>query len=132
MPCGFLLLQLIGQVLVQSVQALFPERAVLRDPVGGRAERLGVEAAVMDASFAAPLEEPGFFENLQVPRDGGQRDVERLRKIGHADLTEREASKDGAPGRICERGEGSVERGGIVNHQVNNIGGPLRLSSLAF
>jgi len=110
---------LLGQVLVKPVESLLPEGAVLRDPVGGRAERLGVEAAVMDASFAAPLEQPGFFENFQVSRNRGKRDIEGFREIGHADLAEREASKYGAPGRICERGEGSVERGGIVNHQVN-------------
>jgi hypothetical protein len=66
-------------------------------------------AAVVDASFAAPLEEPGFFENFQVPRHRGKRDVERLREIGHARFPECESREDGAPGWVRERGERAVE-----------------------
>jgi hypothetical protein len=111
MPWGFLLLQLIGQVLVQSVEALFPERSVLRDPVGGRAERFGVEAAVVDAALAAPLEEPGVLENFQVPGNRGQRNVERPRELGDVGFPEREAGEDGAASRIRQGRKRSVERG---------------------
>lgn len=90
---------------MQSVEAPLPEGAVLRDPVGSRAERLGVEAAVVDASFAAPLEQPGFFENLQVPRDSGQRDVKGIGEIGDARFPESEAAEDRTPGRVRERRE---------------------------
>jgi hypothetical protein len=100
---------MIGQVFVEPVEALFPEVAVLRDPVRGRAERFRIEPAVMNTPFASPLEEPGFFENSHVPRNGGKRDVERLREIGHADLAERQAGEDGPSRGIGQRRECPVE-----------------------
>jgi hypothetical protein len=116
MPWGFLLLQLIRQVFVQSVEALLPEHAVLRDPVGGRAERSGLEAAVVDASLAAPLEEPGFLEHPEVLRDRRQGDIKGLRELGDAGFPEREPREDGATRRIRERREGAIEGARIVNH----------------
>jgi hypothetical protein len=109
MPWGFLLLQRIGQVLVQSVEGLFPERAMLRDPVGGGGERFRIEATAVDASFASALQETGVFENSQVFRDGGQRHIEGLREVGDAGFSKREASEDGAPRRVGESRERSVE-----------------------
>lgn len=101
---------------MQSVEALLPEHAVLRDPVGGRAERSGIEATVVKAPFAAPLQEPRLFEDLHVLRDRGQRDVEGFRELGDASFSEREAGEDGAARRIRERPESLIEGGGIVNH----------------
>ena len=101
---------------MQSVEGLFPERAVLRDPVGGRAEWSGIEATVVNAPFTAPLQEPGLFEDLQVFRDRGQRDVEGFRELGDASFSEREAGEDRAARRIRERREGLIEGGRIVNH----------------
>jgi hypothetical protein len=71
MPWGFLLLHSIGQVFVKAVEALLPERAVLLDPVGGGVQGSGIEPAVVDAPLAPPLEQPGVFENFQVPGDRG-------------------------------------------------------------
>lgn len=82
---------------------------MLRDPVGGRAERFRVEPAVVDAPLAAPFQEPGLLEDLQVLRDCGQRDVERLRQVGDARFPEREAREDGAASRVGECRERSVE-----------------------
>jgi hypothetical protein len=81
MPWGFLLLHSIGQVFVKSVEVLLPECAVLRDPAGGGVERGGVEPAVVDAPLAPPLEQPGVLQDLQVPGDRGQRNVERRREL---------------------------------------------------
>ncbi len=102
---------MIGQIFVEPVEALFPEGAVSRDPVGGRAEWFRIETAVMDAPFATPLEEAGFFENSHVPRNGGKRDVERLCEIGHADLAGRQTGEDRPSRGVGQRRESSVERG---------------------
>src|SRR5581483_2786671 len=48
----FLLFLQLLQVFVQSVEALFPEFAVVIDPVGGFLERAGVEAAGAPLRFA--------------------------------------------------------------------------------
>jgi len=70
MPCFFLLV--LVQILLESVEALFPEGAVMGDPVGRRRERLRIEAAVVDPPLATLLDEPGLLQDFQVLRDGGQ------------------------------------------------------------
>jgi hypothetical protein len=67
---------------VESVEGLLPERAVLRDPVGGGGERTGIESAMMDPSLLALLDEPGLLQNFQVLRNGGQRHVEWFGEVG--------------------------------------------------
>jgi hypothetical protein len=49
---------------VESVEGFLPERAVLRDPVGGGGERTGIQSAMMDAPVAPLLDEPRFLEDL--------------------------------------------------------------------
>jgi hypothetical protein len=118
-PLGFLLLQPIGQVFMESVEALFPEGAMLGDPVGGGVQWPRIEAAAVNSSLAAALHKPGLFQDFQVLRDSGERHVERLREVRDARLAEREPREDGATRRIREGGERPVERAQIVNHQVN-------------
>jgi len=100
---GFLLLQLIGQVFMESVEALFPVGAMQGDPVGGGREGLWIEAAVVNAPIAAALHEPGLFQDFQMLRYPGQRHVERLREVRDTCLAEREPREDGAPRRVGER-----------------------------
>jgi hypothetical protein len=100
---GFLLLQLIGQVFMKPVEALFPEGAMLGDPVGSGREGPWIEAAAVHSSLPAPLHEPGLFQDFQVLRDRGQRHVERLREVRDARLAESEPREDGAPRRVGER-----------------------------
>jgi hypothetical protein len=116
---GFLLLQLIGQIFMESVEALFPEGAMMCDPVGGGVQWPRIETAAVNSSLPAALHEPGLFQDFQVLRDRGQRHVERLREIRDARLAEREPREDGATRRVGKGGERPVERAQIVNHIVN-------------
>ena len=106
----------MAQVLGESVEALFPEGAVVRDPVGGGRKRFRVETTVVDPPLAAALDESRLFENPDVPRDGGQRDIEGLGEVGDPGLSERQPREDGPPCRVREGREGSIERPEIVNH----------------
>jgi len=74
---------------------------------------------MVDPPLFAPRDESRLFQDLQVLRDRGERDVERLRELGDSELAERESSQDRAPRRIGERAERPVEGLGIVNHLVN-------------
>jgi hypothetical protein len=105
----FLFLLVLGQVLVETVEALFPEGAVLRDPVGGRRQGLRIETAVVDPPLAALLDEPGVLQHFQVLRDCGQRHLEGRSKVGHAGLSEREPREDSAARRVRESGKRSIE-----------------------
>lgn len=94
---------------METVEGLLPERAVLCDPVGGGREGLRVQPAVVNPPLFAFLHEPGVLENLQVLRNRGQRDLEGLGEVGHAELAEGEPGENRAPCRIGERGERAVE-----------------------
>jgi hypothetical protein len=106
----------MAQVLGESVEALFPEGAVVRDPVGGGRERFRIDTAVVDPPLAAALEESCLFENPDVLRDGGQRDIEGPGEVGDPGLSEGQPREDGPPGRVRKGREGAIERPGIVNH----------------
>ena len=93
---------------MKSVETLFPERAMLLDPVGGGPERSGLQPAVVDASLAPPLEQPGVLEDFQVPGDRGQRHIEGRRELRDGELFEGEPGEDCAPDGIGESGEGAV------------------------
>jgi hypothetical protein len=74
---------------------------------------------VVDPTLFAPGEQPRFLQDLQVLRDRGERDVERLGELGDAELARRQSRQDRAPRRIGKGTEGPVEALGIVNHLVN-------------
>src|SRR6266566_1948604 len=66
-----------GQIVVQSVEALFPELPVIFDPIGGGPERRRVEPAGSPLRFAAARNEPGALQHLQMLRHRGQAHRER-------------------------------------------------------
>ena len=107
------------QILCQSVELFFPERAVVLNPRGSVFHRLGNEPAAVHAAVNLPPEEAGGLEHAEMLGDGRQGHREGFGQSGHRGFTVGEARKDGAAGGIGEGGEGRVERpGGIVNHMV--------------
>jgi hypothetical protein len=119
LPPFLCLLLLFDEIFLQVVESVFPEFAMARDPLRRGVHRSGIEPAVVDPTLSAPCEESRFFQNLQVLRDRGERDVERLGEVGDAELARRQSRQDRAPRRIGEGAEGPIERSGIVNHPVN-------------
>ena len=80
---------------MESVEALFPEGAMLGDPVGGGVQWPRIEAAAVNSSLAAALHKPGLFQDFQVLRDSGERHVERLREVRDARLARLSRRKEG-------------------------------------
>jgi L-serine deaminase len=92
--------------------------AHLGDPVSGLFDRPRIERDAVNASVALSHEQAGFLQNAKMLRHRWQRHVERLRELADCPLTERESGEDRAAGGIAERGEGGIERIGIVNQLV--------------
>ena len=61
-------LQLV-QVVVQAVEALFPEAAVVLQPLGGVLERARLEPAGAPLGLAPALDQAGALEDLEVLGD---------------------------------------------------------------
>src|SRR5690348_11881282 len=106
----FAMTVLLSQMVVQSLEPLLPEDAVLRDPGFRSLERFGVQPAVARAALLPVLDQPGVLEHGEVLRDGWQRNRERRRQLAHGRRSLREAGGDRASRRIGERGERRVER----------------------
>src|SRR5256885_1639370 len=65
-----LLLRLqVLEVIVEAVETLFPETAVVLDPVGDILQRPGVEPAWPPLRLAAARDQSGAFEHLEVLGD---------------------------------------------------------------
>lgn len=108
---GFVLFLLqFFQVVLKAVKALFPEDAIVFQPVHGFLHRLGLDAAGTPLGVASATDELGTFQHLQVLGDGGQAHTERGGQIVHGDLPlSGEAREDGPPGGVGQGGKRSGE-----------------------
>src|ERR1700712_3348756 len=97
------------EVVVEAVEAVVPQGAVFGEPGVDGHQRLGLELARAPLCVAAARDEAGVFEDLEMLGDAGKGDVERLGKLRHRTLAEREFGEDGAPGGIGEGLEGRTK-----------------------
>lgn len=101
------------------IEPLAPELAVELDGFLGRAQRLGIEGAAVDAALAGAPKEPGLLEHLDVLRHGGERHAEGLRELRDRARLLADHPQDIAAGGVGEGVEDEVELGGLkVNHMV--------------
>src|SRR5580704_49001 len=98
------------QVFVQPVEALFPEPAVMFDPIGGVLQWRRLEPARPPLRRAAARDQAGTLEHLQMLRDRRQADLERFGQFGNRRLARGEPRQDRPPRRIGERRQGRAER----------------------
>src|SRR4051812_25219324 len=77
----FLLVLQLAKVFVEPIEALFPELAIVADPVRHFLERAGVETAGAPLRVASAGDQPGALEHFQVLRDRRQAHVERLGQL---------------------------------------------------
>src|SRR3954452_5341527 len=106
----FLLLSLqLAQVILQAIEALFPEAAVVFEPVGGIFQRTGFEPAGPPLRLAPPLNKTRVLEHLEMLGDRRKAHGERFGQLDDGSLARNEASQDRAPRRISEGREGGVE-----------------------
>src|SRR5215470_18500578 len=113
---AFLLLRLKNfEVVVETIESLFPEATIFLEPVIGLFQRFCIDAARTHLSVARACDQARTLENLQVLGDRRQADIERFGEFQHRGLAEREARKDRAPRRI---GEGCEGRAQTVAHLI--------------
>src|SRR6516225_10041694 len=81
---AFLVLALqLPEVAVEPAEALFPVLPIELDPVGDALERVGLEPARAPLRLAAPLDQPGALEHLEMLGHRGQAHVEGLCDLEH-------------------------------------------------
>ena len=100
------------QVVVEAIEALFPELAIAFKVLGDVFEGLGLEAAGTPLGVAGAGDEAGVLKDFQVLGDCGESHLERGGEVVDGGFAGCEAGEDGAARGIGEGGEGGVELGG--------------------
>src|ERR1700733_7798630 len=106
------------QVFIETIEAFFPEAAVMLDPVGNVAQWRRFKPARAPLSLPSTRNEAGMLQHLQVTGDGRHAHCKWLGEIGDRGLSVDQPREDGAAGWVGEGGEGGAESVGI--HLVLN------------
>ena len=110
MPRSFLLLRLkLAEIDLQAVETFVPQRPVALEPRIDVLQRVGGDAAGAPLRLAAPRDEAGALQHLEVLGDGGAAYLEGLGELRHGGLAGHEPGENGASGRIGEGCEGGAE-----------------------
>src|SRR3569623_745570 len=104
-----LLLQAIGEVPVEIVEPLLPQRPEGFDPVGDVLHALGIAPARAALGGASGLDQPSLLEHLEMLRDGRLAERKGLRQLRYVRLAERQSGEHGTARRVAERGEHRIE-----------------------
>ena len=112
-PFVVLLLAFFGlqlfQIVVEPIEALVEEAAVVFEPIVDVLERPRLDAARPPLRLAAARDQAGALQHLEMLGDRRQAHGEGLGQFRHRGLAQRQPRQDGAAGGIGEGGEGGVE-----------------------
>jgi len=87
----------------------------------GTGQGLGFHPYRTALGVAAPRDQPGLLQHLQVLGDRRLAHGERRGQLADRGLAGGQPRQDGAPGRVGQGGEGGVEpRGRSITHQFHN------------
>src|SRR5271156_363933 len=88
----------LPQIVVQTIETLLPETAIMLHPVGNGLEWSGLEPAGPPLGFAAARNQACPLEHLKVFRNGGHTHRERFSQLSDGCSTRCQARQDGPAG----------------------------------
>src|SRR5262245_12072777 len=97
------------QVVVEPIEPLFPESAILLEPLVGFPKSAHIDSAGTHLRIPATRDESGALEDLQVLGNRRKAHVERLGELQHGRLAKCEPREDCPPRRVGEGCEGAAE-----------------------
>ncbi len=98
---------------------LLPEFLVERDPLGGGAQWLGIQAATSHAPVLVSLHQAGLYQHAQVLLHSRQGHAVRPGQFAEGEFAAGQLRQDGAAGGVSQGAEGGVKgRAVILNHMV--------------
>lgn len=100
----------------EAVEAEFPMRAVLLDPLLEQGKAGGFNAAGANAAYFLGAHEIALFEDLKVLADGCESDAEGLGESRDRDRASAQQVEDGAAGGIAERVKEAIDLGSWSGH----------------
>src|SRR5208283_2212423 len=96
----FAVLSFSLEVGIEAIETAAPEAAVEIQPLRGARQRFASQAAATVLAVPLVQDQRGPLQHLEVPRDRGQRDLERFGEFADRQIPVREACEDRAAGRI--------------------------------
>ena len=102
----------------ESIKLVFPQPAVLVEPVRRGAHGGGQETHPTDSPFTPAFDEACPLEHNEMLADGGQRHREGTCQLADGCFPGGETRHDRAPRGIGQRTEDSIEAALGVNHMV--------------
>jgi hypothetical protein len=111
------LLPLFRQHCTKPVEALFPERATLRDPQLGDLQASGLDVARAHSARLGRSNQAAFFERLEVLHNGCEGNVQGFSKVLGGPRRAAELVHNCASSWISKSMEHSAHRG-LVNHRL--------------
>src|SRR5258708_6635579 len=93
-----------------EVEAVLPERAITLDPLRDTPKRSCLKPARPPLCLAAAADQAGPFENLEMLRDRGWADRERVGQLFHRGLAQCETRQNRAARWVRESCKGGAER----------------------
>ena len=90
----------ITQIVVDAIEAFFPNLAVTIEPIVDLLEPISFEPAWTPLRLAAAGDQTGALQHFEMPGDGRTTYIERLGQFVNGCLTRGQARQDGAPRRI--------------------------------
>src|SRR5690606_6250769 len=118
---GFGFGRLVGlecpQIILQAIETLVPQAAIALQPFVAAADRLRLDPARPALRGAAPRDQAGVLQHLEVPRRRRQADVARRRQCRDRHPSPRQPRQDRPPGRVGEGRKGGAQRVGGLHLQ---------------
>ena len=106
----------------KGVQLPFPQNPVASDPEGSVFHGSPHETAPAHPTVLLSGEKPRAFEDAEMLRDGGKRNVEGFGQRRHRRLAAGQAGEDGPAGRVRQGRKSRVKGVSLIlNHMVNYI-----------
>jgi hypothetical protein len=96
------------QIVIESIQAGFPDVAVTLGPVRHLFERACINPARPPLGLAPSRNQAGALEHPQVLRDRGHAHVERFGELGDRAFTGYQPRQNRSPCRIRQGGKGGA------------------------
>ena len=102
------MLQFLG-IVAELGEALFPEAAVIAEPLGGTGERRRVEAHRAELGGLPTGDEPCPFKHFQMFRDGLLPEREGRHELIHRGFAMGEPRQDRPPCRVGQSRENEIQ-----------------------
>lgn len=106
----------LGEEIAETIQAVLPGLAALREPLFEQAQGLRLDAALAHAADLAGADQAAFFQRLDVLHHGCERHAQRVGEFADRGVAQKQALDNGPSRGVGQCAKDAVQRGLMVKH----------------